>query len=653
MSYMVRWAQLGLKLLVLSCLFVGVSAEAENKSSTKKITQKSAEKESWSVNLKDVDIRSFIAQVAEMTGRSFIVDPRVKGKVTVISKQPLNKHATYELFLSVLHVHNFAAIQSGDVIKIVQSNSARSDNVPLSQGRVRGERLITRVIEVKNSPAQDLVPILRPLVPQYGHLAGVASANALIISDHAENIHRILQIIAQLDKAGSEELELVELEHAWVGDVVALLEKVTSVATKSGSKSSGGRVTVVADERTNRLIVKGEKSARKRIMELVAKLDVPSTSAGTIQVIKLNHANAKDVADILKGLMDGKQASAKGKGKDSPSSALSIFPDEALNALVVRAEPSVISEIRNVVGLLDVRRAQVLIEAAIVEVFADSGQDLGIIMAAAKDGQPVGGISFNGALSAIGSAAVTGTAPPIADGITIGAGNKNKNGTSGALLQALLSTGSANLLSTPSLMTLDNQEASIIVGENVPFVTGSSTGSNNSNPFTTIKREDVGITLKVTPHITDGDTIRLEVEQQASVVKGSSAGASDIITSKREIKTTILAEDMQTVVLGGLMKDDISVTVQKVPVLGDIPLLGVLFRATRTSQIKTNLLVFLKPTILRSAKSATEVTTDKYKTIRSMQFQLDEKGDISRIKNTGLPEDVNGLYKGLTVESEK
>ena len=616
----------------------------------------------WTVNIRNADIQAFINQVAEMTGRNFVVDPRVRARdVTVVSHEPLSRDQVYELFLSVLQVHGYAAVPTAGATKIVPNTNAKQSNLPLTQqgedGK-RGEELITRVIPLDNAPAEQLVPVLRPLVPQYGHLAAVGSANALIISDHVSNVQRIEAIIAHIDGADSDQVEIIELEHAFAGNMVELLKDMTSRAQGGGRGNQSGQLMLVADERTNSLIIKGDQSARDRLRRLVRELDVPQDESGSVQVIRLSHADAESTAELLKGFADSAQA-AKGQdggGSGGSNQDVSIQADKSLNALVIRAEPGLMKELRTVINQLDVRRAQLLIEAAIVEISGDKGLDLGFQYAAGDEEKGVAGVNFSNfgiSVNQIIAALRSDEAPQsgLSDGITVGGGERDESGGLqwGGFVQALASTSKVNLLSTPSLLTLNNQEASIIVGQNVPFVTGTSTntGSGVSNPFQTIQREDVGLTLKVTPHLAGDDSIRLELEQETSDVQsGADVQASDLITTKREIKTTVLAEDRQTIVLGGLMRDSMNKTVRKVPLLGDIPLLGYLFRSTSTSREKQNLMMFLRPTILVDGERLVELTRRKYLGISSLQFRVNDRGELERLVDEPLPANPNELFQG-------
>ncbi len=608
--------------------------------------------ESWQINLKDADIEAFISQVADITGRSFVLDPRVKGKVSVLSSEPMNQEGVYELFLSVLQIHGLAAVPAGDVTLVIQQNDVKQAGRSLEErAAVDSQELLTKVIMIKNTPALDLVPILRPLVAKYGHLAGVKSANALIISDHAININRIEEIIDRLDRSGSEELEVVQLKEAWVGNVVTMLQSLDPSKVSQGNtdnNNTAGSIRVVADERSNRLIIKGEKTARERIRGLIEQLDQPSYFSGSAQVIRLQYADATKLAEMLKNLM----GEASGSGDEAKVKGdIGIHADEDLNALVVRAEPSILKEVQELVNSLDVRRAQVLIESAIIEVTGDTSDALGVQWVRGDLDSPVAGTNFNNAgpgLATIATGVATGDyASAVGQGLTIG-GFKESGGDIdfGVIIQALKSNSSTNLLSTPSIMTLDNQEAEIVVGQNVPFVTGQTASSTNTNPFTTIDRQDVGVTLKVIPHIHDGEAIRLEVEATAESVSNTTvAGSADLITNKRSIKTMILSDDGETIVLGGLIRDDVREVVSKVPLLGDIPLLGWLFRSKSVNQVKSNLMVFLRPTIVGDGGKAKDLTREKFNGI--WEFTVSEELGIDEADMQ-----LQRLFKGLPMQNK-
>lgn len=622
-----------------------------------------SEEQTWKVNLKDADIRAFVTQISDITGYSFVIDPRVKGKVTVISNAPMTRDAVYEMFLSVLQVHGFSAIPSEDVIKIVQQNEAKqsANNLKLLS-KVPSEQLVTRVIQVKNANALELVPILRPMVAKYGHLAGVAAANALIISDHISNIQRISRIVDELDSPSQYELEVVQLDEAWVGDMVKLLEELApSELGKAGAKASANKFSVVADERSNRLIIKGDENFRDKIKKLISKLDQPAATSGTTKVVRLKHADAKEMAELLKGLMGDISSETKDKGaKKTSSTSATVYADEGINALVIRAEPSVLKETEEIIRQLDIRRSQVLIEAAIVEIGDENTKGLGVQWALFDQGGTVPGavtnfgevgLSAASVLSAIAADDPTAVGGVAQGGLTLGIGDQNNGLSWGAMIQALNSNTDANLLSTPKVITMDNQESSIIVGQNIPIKTGESTttGDGTSNPFTTITREDIGVKLVVTPSISEGDSVRLEIAQEISSIADSVDVASDIVTQKREIKTNVLADDGETIVLGGLITEDYQTKVSKVPLLGDIPWLGALFRSTENKRTKRNLLVFLRPTILRDKERTRQISEEKFNGL--WELNLGIKEDRGRIRERAQGEliqrpSVESLFEG-------
>lgn len=618
-----------------------------------------AQEETWRLNLRDADIRAFITQVADITGYSFVVDPRVAGKVTVLSSTPMTRDEIYDLFLAVLNVQGFVAIQGEDVIKVIpQANARKSGEALEGRSDIPSEQLMTRVIRVEHASATELVPILQPLVAEYGHVAAAARANALIISDHRLNIERLEQIVRELDGPASYQVEVVPLEEAWVGDLVTLLQELAPAELGPGGDDNTARkYGITADERSNRLVLRGDRAFRDKMRSLIRQLDQPSASGGTTKVIRLRHADAAQLVDILKGVMGQlvREANAGGDGGGNPNSRFAVFADEGLNALIIRGEPSLMQEAEEIVAQLDVRRAQVMIEAAIVEISDELGDQLGVQLAAgdeSSDAMPVLGTNLTSGegmigLNAVISALVGNTLPQLGGGITLGGGERNRDGVSwGVLIQALSTSSAANLLSTPSIITLDNQESEIIVGQNVPFRTGESTvaGDGTTNPFTTIERRDVGLSLKVTPTISADGLVRLVVEQTTENISPTDvAGASDIITNKREIKTTVLADDGETVVLGGLIRDDYQINKSKVPLLGDIPFVGRLFSSESESRVKRNLLVFLRPTIMLDKEQAAAATTDKFNRLWEVNLDVRER--------LGLPErddspNVDMLFEG-------
>lgn len=592
------------------------------------------------LNLKDADINTLITTVAEFSNKNFVVDPRVKGKVTVISAHPMNKDEIYEVFLSILQVHGYAVIPAGEVEKIVPNIQAKQGSIPtLGQGVFKNsDQMVTQVIPLENVAAAQMVPILRPLIPQQGHLAAYAQTNILVISDTANNVARLMKIIARIDKASDNEIEVIPLQNASASELVRIL---TALQRKTGAKVGAQAVQLAADQRTNSILISGEKTERLRLRALIGHLDTPLDDTGNTKVVYLRYVKAKDLQPVLRGVTNTLKAKSKiGVPGKLPrqGTQIDIQADENTNALVITAPPEIYRTLRSVINQLDIRRAQVLIEAIIVEISVDKSRELGIQLGI---GDSSGGTSVAPAMTNFGTAtsltklitaASGGTVPALKSGLSVILGQYNKGGESfAALIQALASDTKTNILSTPSLITLDNQEAEIIVGENVPFITGSfaSTGAGGGassvNPFQTIERQDVGLTLKVTPQINEGDAVMLDIQQEVSDVKASS-NASDLITTKRSIKTKVMVNDGQVLVLGGLINSRTSQTSSKVPLLGDIPLLGRLFKSDATINNKSNLMVFIRPTILRDAATTGQVSGAKYNYMRTQQLQMQQSG---------------------------
>ncbi|MEO8444594.1 MAG: type II secretion system secretin GspD [Gammaproteobacteria bacterium] len=611
-----------------------------------------AEQATITPNYKDADIRQVIEAVGEVTGKNFILDPRVKAQVTMLSAAPMSPDAFYEAFLSILSVYGFVAVPAGDVIKILPDANARQ--VPGAEGERGGGRpddIVTRVIAVQNVAAAQLVPILRPLIPQYGHLAAHPPSNLLIISDRASNVDRLMRIIARIDQAADQDYEVIRLEHASAGEIVKIVAALNQGAQQGGEGGGGRRITMVADERTNSVLVTGDKNDRLRYRALITHLDTPLEEGGDTQVRYLRYTNAVDLATKLQSQYSGsgaQAATAKDAAPPAQRGDISIWADESTNALILTAPPKTMKSMMAVIDKLDIRRAQVLVEAVIVEVSSDKAAELGVTWAMG-DGNlnnAVGLTKFDNTTGVTGvagailgssgstsanSSSTANAASLIGTGLTLGVGKLRSSGISFvALIEALESDGSANIIGTPVLVTLDNEEAQIQVGQQVPFVTGQFTntgatsgggGTSSVNPFQTIQREQVGLTLKITPQINEGDAVRLKVEQEISSLSPSSQ-AVDLITSNRSINTTVIVEDGGTLVLGGLIQDEVTEKQQRVPILGRIPLLGALFRSDQTTKKKTNLMVFIKPTILRDNVQATFETNAKYNYIRDQQLGI-------------------------------
>jgi len=578
------------------------------------------QQDGWTINLKDADIRAFIDQISQLSGQTFIVDPRVKGQVSVVSNATLSLSEVYQLFLSVMATHGFSVLTQGDVARVVPNAEAKAE---AGSGPTGGDQLETRVIQVQHTSAAELIPLIRPLVPQFGHLAAVSSANAMIISDRSANIARIEDLVRQLDRAESNDYAVLNLQHGWAMDIAEVLR---NSLMRGDAKTTSG-VQIIADSRTNRLIFIGPSEARGKLAALAQSLDTPTTRSANTRVIRLRHNDAKSLAETLGDISEGLKNPESGESATTarPQNIL-IRADESLNALVLLADPELIGTLESIVRQLDVPRAQVMVEAAIVEVSGDITDALGVQWAVDARGGTggAGGVSFGNTGISVGSVlnAINENEIPenLPDGAIIGVGTRSF----GALITALSSNSKSNLLSTPSLLTLDNQEAEILVGQNVPFQTGSYTtdAAGANNPFTTIERQDIGVTLKVTPHINEGATLRLQIEQEISSIAPSAsltAQAVDLVTNKRAIKSTILAEDGQVIVLGGLIQDDVTRTNAKVPLLGDIPFLGALFRSTQETHVKRNLMVFLRPTVIRDRAGLAALSGKKYSDIRVIE----------------------------------
>jgi general secretion pathway protein D len=582
-------------------------------------------------NYKEADIRQIVEAVGEITRKNFIIDPRVNAKVTMLSSTPMSPEAFYEAFLSILQVHGFVALKSGDLIKIIPDATARQFAGPLGTGGAAGgDDIVTQVLLVENVGAAQLVPILRPLIPQNGHLAAHPGSNMLIISDRAANVTRIVSIIRRIDQSNDEDIEVVRLEHASAAEIVRIM---TTLAQQPRADGVPVTTSLVADARTNSVLIGGDKSERLRLRALIAHLDTPLEDGGDTQVRYLRYADAEELAGKLQTHFSAQiQANAGQAGAAaSGSNSVNVWADTQTNAIIMNAPPKMMRSLMQIVDQLDIRRAQVLVEAIIVEVIADRTAELGITWAVegASSNTPIGVTNFPNfgpGVVQLGSVAGSGgdidPSGLIGDGATIGLGRISDSGVSfAAILRALEGDADTNIISTPSIVTTDNEEASLNVGQEVPFVTGSFTNSGGTagavNPFQTIQRQQIGVKLVITPQINDSNSLLLNISQEISNI-ASSSQAVDLITNQRIIETTVIVDDGQILVLGGLLEDVLRESEQKVPVLGSIPGLGALFRSRKTDLVKTNLLIFIRPTILRDSSQTTLETNKKYNYIRDV-----------------------------------
>ncbi len=583
-------------------------------------------------NYKDADLGQVIEAVSQVTGKNFIVDPRVRAQVTMLSNTPMDPDAFYEAFLAILQVHGFIAVSSGSVIKILPDANARqlpANDLP-DRVSATSDEIVTQVVQVRNVSAAQLVPILRPMMPQAAHLAAYVPANILIISDRASNVSRMIRIIARIDRTGDGDFELIRLEHASATEIVRVINALSAAQGAEG----GGAGRVVADERTNSVLVSGEASQRLRFRTLITHLDTPLETGGDTQVRYLRYADAEKIATKLK-----EQATATAAGQTGAAPAgsaadrsVTIWADPDTNALVITAPPKQMRSLMSVVDKLDIRKAQVLIEALLVEVSRDATRDLGInwFVDGTNDdfliglfNQPIAGVSLGDVATAIDDPSSVQTAP---GGLTVGGARIEDSGTNfGGILRALASDGDTNVVSMPSVIALDNEEAQIKVAQEVPFLTGqfTNTGAQQGsvNPFQTIERKEVGNILKITPQITDENTILLKIEQEASGIAAAAAQVSetDLVTNKRTISTRVMVDDGGMIVLGGLIEDRLIESEQRVPGLGRIPLIGNLFRVRNTQKTKTNLLVFIRPRVLRDEEQTAIETNSKYNYMRKLQ----------------------------------
>ena len=601
-----------------------------------------AQQPAATLNWKDADIRQVVEAVSAVTGKNFILDPRVTGRVTLLSPTPLGPDALYEAFLSILQVHGYVAVDSGDLIKIIPDATARQFPSRMgTEGAAGPDDMATSVVQLRNVGATQLVPILRPLIPQYGHLVAHAGSNMLIISDRAANVSRMVSIIRRIDQASDEDIEVVPLLHASAAEIVRIMTALTQAGRGDGSPVT---TSLVADARTNSVLIGGDKNERLRLRTLIAHLDTPLEDGGDTQVRYLRYADAEELSTKLQSHFSGQvQSAAAGQaGGAASNNEISVWADTQTNAIVVNAPPKMMRALMQIVDKIDIRRAQVLVEAIIVEVIADKSNELGVTWAVEGSGSntPIAVTNFPGSMNGVvqlgAAAGGGGTTDPsglIDAGITIGVGRLSDSGVSfAAILSALEGNADTNIISTPSIVTTDNEEATLNVGQEVPFVTGSysNTGSVGGavNPFQTIQREQIGVKLAITPQINEGNSMVLDISQEISSLAQSSSEAVDLITNQRIVETTVIVEDGEILVLGGLLEDVLRESNQSVPILGNIPLLGNLFRSRKTEKVKTNLMIFIRPTILRDTATIATETNQKYNMMRDV-MRANESSDIA------------------------
>jgi general secretion pathway protein D len=642
-------------------------------------------------NFKDTDINEFINVVGKNLKRTIIIDPNVRGKITVRSYDLLSEDQYYQFFLNVLQVYDFAVVEMpSGVLKVVRSKNAKQSNIPVVEGALlNGDEMITRVVPVYNVPVRELSPILRQLndAAGGGNVVHHDPSNVMMITGRAAVVNRLVEIIERVDRAGDEEVEIVKLQFASASEMVRIIESINKTQGKAASTGKAAP-RLVADDRTNSVIVSGDVKARQRLINLIQRMDQELETSGNTRVIFLNYAKAQDLVQVLQGVSASIQAEEQGGSANNRRGAsnreVSIEPHEDSNSLVITAEPDMMRSLEEVVRQLDVRRAQVQVEAIIVEVFEGDGTTLGVQWVS-EDG---GGTQFTNGVIPVGSLAI---AAEVAEDREVSRSTISANGEPvqqtetiegdftplanllggangliagiiddgwGAVVQAVSNDTNSNVLATPHLTTMDNEEAFFIVGQEVPIITGTTASANNNNPFTTVDRQEVGIKLKVTPQINEGTAVQLLIEQEVSSVSG--ATSVDISINKREIKTTVIVDDGGTIVLGGLIDEDVQESESKVPLLGDIPVIGHLFKTTSTSKRKRNLMVFLRPKIVRDGVTMNEISHRKYNYIRAEQLKRQSEGvSLMPFEETpALPEWDDSLtlppsYEEYLMEKEK
>lgn len=626
----------------------------------------SAIAEDFSASFKGTDIQEFINIVGRNLQKTIIVDPSVRGKIDVRSYDVLNEEQYYKFFLNVLEVYGYAVVEMDDgILKVIKDKDAKTSAIPVvGEGEnVSGDAVITRVVPVKNVSVRELSPILRQLNDNAGagNVVHYDPSNIILLTGRASVVNRLADIIKRVDQAGDKEVEVVELKNASATEMVRIVDSLSKSADAKNTPELL-QPKLVADERTNSILISGDPKVRQRLKKLISQLDVEMATKGNNRVIYLRYAKAEDLVEVLTGVSENLQAekdSKSGTGTSNKGKVM-ITADPGTNALVLSAPPDIMKALQGVISQLDIRRAQVLIEALIVELSEGEGIDLGVQYANLETGAMV---QYGNANAKIGQVAIgieeakdvkgstiidengrtTVNPDTSGDFSTLAAALSGVNGAAlsivkgdwTALISAVATDSNSNILSSPSITVLDNSEASFIVGEEVPVVTGSTASSDNSNPFQTVDRKEVGIKLKVTPQINEGDSIQMQIEQEVSNVLGAN-GAVDVRFAKRQINTSVMVQDGQMIVLGGLIDERAQESVSKVPLLGDIPYLGALFSYTNTTKEKKNLMVFIKPTIIRDGMSIDGLSRRKYNYIRAEQLYKAQKG-LKLLPNAQTP----------------
>ncbi|WP_417440000.1 type II secretion system secretin GspD [Idiomarina abyssalis] len=618
--------------------------------------------EEYAASFKNTDINEFIQVVGRNLEKTIIIDPNVRGKIDVRSYDVMNEEQYYQFFLNVLEVYGFAVVEmESGVLKVIRDKDAKTSSLPVLDRDTRGsgDTMVTRVVPVENVSVRELAPLLRQLNDQSGGgmVVSYDPSNVIMMTGRSETVQRLVEIIERVDQAGDQDVDMVSLEYASASEIVRIAQ---SLYEKNNEGVPALLIPkIVADERSNSVIVSGEPRARSRVVKLIKQLDQDLKTEGNTRVFYLKYAKAPEVVEVLKNVSSSIQAEVEQqtstgnnsqRRRSSGNETVSISPHEPTNSVVITAQKDMLASLEKVIRELDIRRAQVQVEAIIVEIMEGDSVDFGVQWISEDGGMvqynngnqvPIGSLAA-GAYQARerpgttttritdGGVEVTTTEPDDPGDISLlanllGSVNGMMFGTIqndwAAVVQAVTQDTRSNILATPSIVTVDNEEASFLVGQEVPTISGSTTGDNNDNPFQTVDRTEIGIKLKVTPQINEGDAVQMTIEQEVSSLSG--ATAVDVIINKRELKTTVMADDGETIVLGGLIDEDVQESVSKVPLLGDIPILGKLFSSTSTSKQKRNLMVFIRPTIVRDGNRMRDLSSAKYNYIRALQ--LDER----------------------------
>ncbi len=599
------------------------------------------------INMRDADIRAFAADMAQISNKTIVLDPRVKGNVTVVSNQDLDAGEAYAVFLSVLRVHGYAAIENNGVVKVMPESGARQD---ATVNNKNNDSLATEVIRLSQANARVIAPLLKPLVNKQGHIAAYEATNSIIIADYVGNLSRIKSILLELDKNPADTFELIPLDNTSANEVARILGSMWR-----GDNQMSKSFSAIAVERSNSILLRGQIGVIKQIKRVISRLDSNSSQSSNLKVIYLKYAKAEDLTGILEKVAESLEEEIPSESSKKNKTSIGFHNDT--NALIISAQPDILKSLESVISQLDIRRAQVLVEALIVEISDKLARDIGVQFLFIGDGEssPIATQRFGtpnpDLISTIGAetsedSTISSTMQTRAansllalDGLAVGVARYKASGTSFAtILNLIAQDADSNVLSTPSIMTMDNEEASIVVGQEIPITTGETLSGSNSNPFRSVTRQEIGVKLTVRPQINEGNAVKMYINQEVSSIFGPLGEMStDLITNKRNIKTTVLVEDGETIVLGGLIDDDVQESVKKVPFLGDIPLLGRLFKTTSITRTKRNLMVFLRPTIVRNSEDVRAISNRKYNYFQAIENDLINSGkmvpDITIVKD--------------------